>query len=120
MSTFEKYVDEYLYVHLKEIIEESDDENMAAFRIAMVISFGHEVVDDIHQMIYTDHLDIDKTVLQNAFNYFTGMGICTFETSPVNDRFYLMGEKDKESLSYTYSDTKKRVDTFREVVRGSA
>ena len=104
---------EYLFCRLSEITDETKDESLSAFRIAMVIAFAHDELDDVRQAIYTDHLPIDKTILQNAFDYFSGTGICKFETSSPDSEFFQFGEKDRQNASAMYTDTMLRVLDFR-------
>lgn len=109
-----RLTNEYIYAHLNEIEDETPDQSLSAFRIGMVIAFAFDEVDDVRQMIFTDHLKIDKSVLQNAFDYFTGTGICKFETSSPESEFFRQGKKDREAAAELYTATRERVENFRQ------
>ena len=106
--------DDYLFTSLGEIVDESESPELAAYRIALVLSFGEKNIDALRLEMYLSRIDIPSYLMERALHYFAGAGFLTFEGQEHDHPSYVRGEADKRFGTKMYEASKGRIEAFQE------
>ena len=110
----QRELDDYLYTQLPEIVVDSEDEIQAAYRIALVIAFGHDELDETRLEFYTSKLKMSHAHLHDALQYFCGAGFLKIEGFQKEDHpAFMAGKEDAKELSPLFGATSDRIRKFR-------
>ena len=105
--------EDYLFTSLDEIVEESETPELAAYRIALVLSFGEKNIDALRLEMYFSRIDLPSHTLERALHYFAGAGFLTFEGQDNEHRSYIRGEADRRFGTEMYEKSKGRIEAFQ-------
>lgn len=106
--------DDYLFTSLDEIVSDSETPELAAYRIALVLSFGEKNIDSLRLEMYLSRVDLPPHILNRALHYFAGAGFLTFEGQDKENPSYLRGEADKRFGTQMYEASKGHIEVFNE------
>lgn len=106
--------DDYLFTSLDEIVRESETPELAAYRIALVLSFSKENIDALRMDIYLSRVDLPDNLMMRALNYFAGTGLLSFEGHNPDSLSFRRGEADKRFGAKLYEMSKGRVEVFQD------
>lgn len=113
IQTKQREFDDYLYTRLQEIVEESESPELAAYRIALVISFGEKNVDSTRLEMYLSRVDVPYHIMKQALNYFAGADLLSFEGYDPEHPSFKRGQADKRFGTEMFEKSKNRIEAFQ-------
>lgn len=110
-------LEDYLYVNLKDIMYETEDPGLAAYRITLMIACHSDTVDPLRLEIYTSKLGQIKKYVDETISFFCGMGFLVVDdpdSSYMSGDSFNLGFKIRANEGELYSFTKENIEAFRQ------